>query len=295
MRLHLVANPTAGRGRVPEHVRRLSALLESRGARVTSHLTGGPDDARAHIASLARDALDRLVVFGGDGTLHEVVNAHDLPFPWPVAVVPVGTANLVARDAGMPSPRDTEALATAIEHGTEWPVDLLVTDRGRAVANVGVGLDAEIVRAAKAARRGGSGGYTRWVAPIAKTFVGHVAPEVEATVDGGPPLPGGAVIVQNAKAYGGMFTLCRDARMDDGLLHVFAIRLGRTRDWFRTAVAAWRGDAAGLPHVRVVSGREVTVRSVPTAAVQIDGDPAGETDVTVRVSPGALRLLRPAS
>jgi diacylglycerol kinase (ATP) len=271
MRLHLVANPTAGRGRVPEHVRRLSALLESRGARVTSHLTGGPDDARAHIASLARDALDRLVVFGGDGTLHEVVNAHDLPFPWPVAVVPVGTANLVARDAGMPSPRDTEALATAIEHGTEWPVDLLVTDRGRA------------------------GGYTRWVAPIAKTFVGHVAPEVEATVDGGPPLPGGAVIVQNAKAYGGMFTLCRDARMDDGLLHVFAIRLGRTRDWFRTAVAAWRGDAAGLPHVRVVSGREVTVRSVPTAAVQIDGDPAGETDVTVRVSPGALRLLRPAS
>jgi diacylglycerol kinase family enzyme len=293
MRVHLVANPTAGRGRVPDHVRALSARLEARGASVATHWTEGPGDARRHVASLAPGEVDRLVVFGGDGTLHEVVNARERPFPWPVAVVPVGTANLVARDAGMPPPRRTEALAHAIEAGEEWAVDLLETDRGLAVANVGVGIDAEIVRAAAAARRGGPGGYGRWVGPLARAFVGHVPPTLRATVDGGEPIPCAAVVVQNARAYGGPFTLSGEARMDDGLLHVFAIRAGPARDWFRTAVAAFRGVAQSLRHVRVVSGRQVEVRGETSAAVQVDGDPAGETDVTVRVARGALRLLRP--
>jgi diacylglycerol kinase (ATP) len=291
VRVHLVANPTAGRGRVPEHVRRLAERLARAGASVTTHLTAGAGDARRHVSSLAREAVDRLVVVGGDGTLNEVVNAFPPPFPWPVVVVPFGTANLVARDAGMPSARATESIARAVLEGRGWAVDVLETDRGRAVASVGVGIDAEIVRAASAARRGRSGGYGRWLGPIASTFVGHVAPGIEASVDGGPPIAGAAVMVQNTRCYGGMFTLCPDARMDDGLLHVFVIRRAHARDWFRVVLAAYLGVASRMRDVTVASGRTVEIRSTPSTAVQVDGDPAGETPVTVRVLPGALTLV----
>jgi diacylglycerol kinase (ATP) len=295
MRIHVVANPTAGRGRVPDHVRRLSARLSSAGARVTVHLTSGPDDARRHVAAMAPSDADRLVVVGGDGTLHEVVNAHPAPFPWPVAVVPVGTANLVARDVGMPPARGAERIARAVLEGDLWRADLLQTDRGVAVANVGVGLDAEIVRAASAARRGRLGGYARWLGPVARTFVGHVPSRIEASVDGGPTIDAAALMVQNARCYGGMFRLCPDARMDDGLLHVFAIRRAQRRDWFLLVLAAYRGVAARSRDVTVASGRSVEIRAAPRAAVQVDGDPAGETPTTVRVLPGALTLLRAAA
>jgi YegS/Rv2252/BmrU family lipid kinase len=272
-------------------VRRLAQRLERAGARVTTHATAGAGDARRHVAALGRDAVDRLVVVGGDGTLHEVVNARTAPFPWPLAIVPVGTANLVARDAGMPPARGVDATAHAILEGREWKVDLLRTDRGLAVASVGVGLDAEIVLAASEARRGGQGGYLRWLAPIASTFVGHVAPSVDVETDDGRA-KGIAVMVQNTRCYGGMFTLCPDARMDDGLLHVFVIRKGRPRDWFRMVLDAYRGAAARSRDVSVFRARRVDVRSTPDAAVQLDGDPAGTTPLSMDVLPGALTLLR---
>jgi diacylglycerol kinase family enzyme len=291
MRVHLVANPTAGRGRVADRVRILGARLEDAGARVTTHWTARAGDARAHVATLAPDACDRLVVVGGDGTLHEVVNARPTPLPWPVAIVPVGTANLVARDVGMPLARGVEEVARAVLGGAERKVDLLETDRGLAVANVGAGLDAEIVRAAARARHGGAGGYARWVGPIASTFVAHVAPAIEVSVDGAPALVGAAVMLQNTRSYGGMFTLCPDARMDDGLLHAFVVRRGRPRDWFRMILAAYRGVLDRSRDVTVLSGRTAEVSSRPRAAVQLDGDPAGETPVRVSILPGALTLV----
>src|SRR5262245_64443775 len=128
MRVHIIANPTAGRGRTPRLVAALDAALRARGATVTTYLTAGTGDATTHARTLDPASIDRLAVVGGDGTLHEVVNGKPVPLPWPVAVVPVGTANLVARDVGMPLAPKAEAHARVILEGEPWTVDLLDTD-----------------------------------------------------------------------------------------------------------------------------------------------------------------------
>jgi diacylglycerol kinase family enzyme len=292
MRVHVVANPTAGRGRVPRLVEAVGARLIAAGAAVATHWTRGPGDARAHVAALPPASLDRLVVVGGDGTLHEVVNALPPPLPWPVALVPVGTANLVARDAGLPLRARPDRLARIVLEGRPWEVDLLETDRGLALAVAGVGLDAEIVSAVAGARGGKAGGYARWVRPIARAFLDYSPPDLEVVVDDGPAVRGGAVVVQNTLCYGGLFTLHPRARLDDGRLEVVVFLHASRRDWFRLALEAFAGRVAKDRGVRLLSGTRVVVRSSRPAPVQTDGDPAGETPLSAQVVPRALTLLR---
>ncbi|MCC7138457.1 MAG: hypothetical protein IT460_08545 [Planctomycetes bacterium] len=292
MRVHVIANPTAGRGRTPRLVAALVDALRAQGATATSYATTGPGDAAAHVAGLPDDAADRLVVVGGDGTLHEAVNGRAGPLPWPVAIVPVGTANLVARDAGTPLGGDAASHADLVLRGEPWTVDLLATDRGRTLAVAGAGLDAEVVAAVARVRRGGLGGYARWLAPIARTFSDYRPPRLVAVVDG-RAVEGGAVIVQNTRCYGGLFTLSPTARMDDGRLDVVVLREARRRDCFRMLLSAYAGRLAGDRGVSLLVGTSVEVRAPRPAAVQMDGDPAGTTDFSARLLPRALTLLRP--
>lgn len=289
MRIHIVANPMAGRGRAPRLLADLERALAARGAAVSVHRTSGPGDATAHVAGLPDAACDRLVVLGGDGTLHEVVNGRP-SVPWPVAMVPLGTANLVARDAGLPLRPVAEAHAATVLDGVPWTVDLVGTDRGRTLAVLGVGLDAEVVRAVAEARRGGVGGYTRWLLPIARTFLAYRPPRLRVTVDG-TTVEGGAVVVQNAHNYGGLFELSRDARMDDGCLDVVVLRDAGRRDHFRMLLRAYGGRLHADRGVTVLRGRTVAVDADVPVAVQADGDPAGTTPLRAEVLPRALTLL----
>ena len=293
MKIALVANPTAGRGRVPALVHELAAALASRGAEVDAHFTTGPGDAAAHVAALEPSSCDRLVVVGGDGTLHEAVNGRAGALPWPTTVVPVGTANLVAHDAAIPLRVDAGRRAALLLDGRPWPVDLLATDRGRSLAVVGVGIDAEVVRAVARARAGGIGGYAHWLSPIARTFLRYRPPRLFVRVDGGAPIEAGAVVVQNTRCYGGLFTLSPDAAMDDGLLDVVILRRAGRRDWFRMLVAAYTGGLASDRGVTILRGTSVTVDSPVPVAVQADGDPAGTTPLSVSLLPRGLTLLRP--
>lgn len=295
VRIHIVVNPKAGRGRAQPRAAALARALVDRGAAVTSYETRGPGDAAAHVAGLTETggaAFDRLVVVGGDGTLHEVVNgAGRRGLPWPVAMVPLGTANLVARDAGLSLGAAIEPHVRTALTGVPWTVDLVETDRGRALAVLGAGLDASVVRAVAEARRGGTGGYARWVLPIARTFVEYRAPRLVATVDG-VAVEGGAVVIQNTRCYGGLFTLSPRARMDDGWLDVVVLRGGRRRDHFRLLLRAFAGGLSTDRGVVLLRGRTVAVTSDLPVDVHADGDPSGTTPLSAAVLPGALTLLR---
>ena len=293
MRIHVVANPTAGRGRARTLAHDVEAALRANGATVDLHFTTGPGDAMAYVAALAKDAVDRIVSVGGDGTLHEIVNARPAALRVPIALVPLGTANLVARDAGIPLRADAGTYASIALEGRLWTVDLLETDRGLSLANVGVGLDAAVVRAVAAARAGGVGGYGKWLTPIARTFLDYVPPELEVSMDAGPVVRGGAAIVQNTKNYGGLFTLASDARMDDGSIEVTVLRRAKRRDFFRMLLQAYSSNLDHDQGVTILRGRSVEIRSATPVATQSDGDPFGETPVRVRVAPRSLTLLRP--
>lgn len=299
MRAHLVVNPVAGRGRAGPLADEVARALTARGVEVTLHRTQSADQARAHVAALAVDALDRLVVVGGDGTLRDVVNARPLPLPWPVGLVPVGTANVVGRELRMALGAAPATYALALERATPFEADLLELTRpdgarSFAVANVGAGLDAAIVGAVAMARarRAGQGGYAVWVRPILSTVARFAFPRLLVTVDGARTFEAAAVVLQGAASYGGVFRLAAGAALNAGRLHVSLVE-GRTRrDLLRILTRAALRRADRDAQLRILTAHEVEIRGDRPTACQADGDPSGQTPLRVRLAPRALTLLR---
>ncbi|NWG13078.1 MAG: acylglycerol kinase family protein, partial [Acidobacteria bacterium] len=101
MRLAIIANPSAGGGRVYRRLQRLLRDWPYSGWKVELESTSGPGHAEVLARGLLGDPPDLLAVCGGDGTYNEVVNGIPDP-PFPVAIVPAGTGNVLARDIGVP-------------------------------------------------------------------------------------------------------------------------------------------------------------------------------------------------
>jgi diacylglycerol kinase (ATP) len=301
MRFHLIENPVAGRGDGHALVGQVGAGLRAAGHDVWMHAATSAADMAAHVGGLDVGAVDRLVVAGGDGTLKVVVNALPTQGAPPVGVLPRGTANLVARDCGMPLGGEPARIVAALEQAVPWRVDALRVRHadGReetALATVGAGLDADVVHRVARLRResGGSGGYRRWFRPVADAIRSFSFPVLDATVDDRRLRRGTLVIVQNTLAWGGLFRLSPDARLDSGRLVVTLVKARALRDLVRVGLEALARRVERDRQVRFLPGEHVRIHGARPVPLQADGDPAGWTDVEVRVVPGALTLLRAA-
>ena len=297
MRYHFVVNPVAGRGTSVTLMRGVAEALRAAGHEVSSHVTTAPGEAGPHVASIPADDIDRLVAVGGDGTLREVINGRH-PMPWPVGVIPMGTANLVGREMRMPLTRRTHALAEALLRAEPWTVDLIAMrpeeTQEIALANVGAGLDGELVQTIADLRAAGdgSGGYARWIAPMWNCLRNFDFPRLRVTVDGERTYAAGACVVQNAHNYGGVFELSPDAALDSGSLQVVMIRARTNRDLFRILFSALARRTTRQNDVKCVTGKRVRIEANRGVLLQADGDPVGSTDIDVELLPQSLQLLR---
>lgn len=290
----LVVNAAAG-SVVEEAVAAVEAELAEVGE-VTVATTADADELDA---VLRGRGAQRLVLCGGDGSLHLVLarcRALDID-PGPLGLVPLGTGNDLARNAGLPLD-DPTAAAVRIRDGRPWAVDLLVADDGAVCVNAvhaGVGADAA-ARAEPLKDRLADVAY-----PVGAVVAGVAASGVHAQVrvDGRPVVdePVLMIAVCNGPAFGGGATIAPDARLDDGALDVVvATAVGPVaRAAFGLALA--RGGHLERDDVHAASGREVTIRVPDAGDGGLREDVDGELGDTVsartwRVEPAAWQLLR---
>lgn len=295
MLFHFVVNPVAGRRTSVPYVQQVTEHLEARGLRTRLYVTRFAGDAKDHVQALD-DAVDRLVVVGGDGTLAEVLNGLR-PLQVPVGVIPMGTANLVARETRMPRAEDAEATAKALAAAAPWRVDTMRVQGPEgehvSVATVGVGLDGAIVHAVDDVRQlPGSGGYLRWLAPIADVVRRFPRPPLRIHVDERRTYAGVGCVIQNTRNYGGLFQLSPKARMDSGTLDVMVMKIRARRDILRMLAGGMLKRMHRYRDLCFVRGDRIRIESATRAPVQADGDAAGFTNLSVERLPATLDLLR---
>lgn len=280
-------NPTSGAGRQYGPLRELIARLRAHGIR--PRLYSRRDELDAAVTDRAqRENLVAIVAAGGDGTLLDVLNRHsDLP----IALLPLGTENLVARYFRIP--RDGARVADIIAEGHIECLDVGRVNQRRFVVMASVGFDAEVVRRTHSRRRGhiSQGSYLR---PIFGALREYMHPVLRISIDDDPtPLQARLVVVANLPAYALGLHVVPSAAGNDGFLDVRAFEQGSAYSMMRYLFAIGCRRHEGLPDVVLRRAQRIRIESDEPVPVQIDGDPAGCTPLTIELERALLRLIIP--
>lgn len=302
--MHVVVNPAAGGGRGERAGDAVSSALARIGVRREALRTNGPGDASAIAARLAREGAARILVVGGDGTVHEVANglleqaAAGEAAPM-LAVHPVGTGNDFARTAR--AARDAAESARRAAYG-----EAVRFDAGRAawaggrrffVNLLGFGVDVEVLR--RRARFSRLPGLAQYMAAFASAVVRYRPPSAAIDV-GGEEIAGAVTIAAFTcgRSIGGGFMINPEAEPDDGrldLCHVPALGLLQVAP---LALRAVRGTHGRSKHVAMRRLERAVIRSGGEEPIwfEVDGEllPEPARELRVEVVPGALRVLMPA-
>lgn len=290
----MLVNPAAG----PDGPRRSARLVElARRIGAPVEVTEGAADVTRRARRAVAEGVERLLVAGGDGTVHHAVQAL-AGSPCALAVVPVGTGNDFAAAAGVPADP-----AAAVELAASGPLRRI--DLGRATVGggaaawfstyCGVGFDSEAARHANQEMRFLSG-RTVYLYAVLRTLVTFRPPEVEVEHDGGGSR--GRVMfvtVANGPSFGGGMRIAPEARLDDGLLDLVIVREVGRLELLRVFPKVYGGRHVGHPAVEIVRTRRVTIRLAPGRELELYGDgepmlPLAAGGVAVAVVPGALAV-----
>ncbi len=285
-----MVNETAGAGKA----RRLWSRLRD-------GLTGPTCDWAStrrpgHARELARDAASRgydlVVAFGGDGTVHEVVNGimREERAEAALGIVPAGTGNDIARSFGVPSD-PAEACRVLREKPVLRRMDLARVKDRYFVGVGGAGFDAEVAALCNRWPKYLPGTIT-YVLGIFALLATFNPVEVELALDG-EVLRQRILLVAlgNTQYYGGGMRMCPLARPDDGLLEVVvAGPLGKL-ETIRLLPTLFKGRHILHRLVSCYRAREVSIRSATPLSLQADGEVLGQLPATFRVLPGALPVV----
>ncbi|HEU4334659.1 MAG TPA: diacylglycerol kinase family protein [Candidatus Eisenbacteria bacterium] len=296
-RIRIISNPVSGQGRAARKAREVMLRLVERGCAVEVVETRRAGDAR-RIAGEAR-SVDALVAVGGDGTINEVANGCVPPSGPPLGIIPSGTANVLAKEIGLP--RRPGDLAGVIASGREiaWDAGRIRPGDQRFLLFVSAGFDAQVVHAFHK-RRDGRIRMSDYLAWGVRTYMECPIPKIRVELDGVLAADQAAwVVVSNVRSYGGPIVLTPDAKYDDGRFEVMIQRRRHKADTallFGASVLRWAFDMDARPaDVTCHPARKVRLASADghRVALQVDGDPGGFLPVELEVEPGGIRILGP--
>lgn len=250
----------------------------------------GMSCAESVTTGLAAGGFDRVVIGGGDGTLNAAIPGL-LKAGLPFGIMPLGTANDLARSLGIPF--ELDGAAQVIASARPRPVDLGEVN-GHPYFNVAsIGFSAELAGElkAEAKKRWGKLGYgvaalglLRRARPFIATLIHDGKAERISTIQ---------VSVGNGRHYGGGMTVSEEARPDDGMLDVYSLEV---RHWWRlVALLPWlrRGTQGNWKDVRAFRTTELELRTRRPRPVNTDGELTTETPAVFRLRPAALQVYAP--
>lgn len=287
--VHLIINPKSGYGGRKLLLGDLRAELRRAGYAMTEYTTRCALDATRYARSVVGEA-SAVIVWGGDGTASEVANAlagTDVP----MLPCPAGTENLLATELKITA--NPRGIVDILRHGRVVECDVgRINDRGFMLI-IGVGFDGEVVRRLTATRKGHISHLT-YFWPIWRTFWEHDFPVLKVSVEGREIFHDrGLAFIGNISRYAVGLRICRDARIDDGLLDLVIFSCKRQTGlvlhaaWTLLRLHPLKGDVI---YRRVKSVHIETDRPVPS---QVDGDMGPPTPLDISVLPTRIQLLIP--
>jgi diacylglycerol kinase (ATP) len=299
----LIHNPNAGNGgsgrrRMLDEARRILSLG---GIEADLQETRGPGDATVMAERATREGRQLVIACGGDGTLNEVVNglaAQQNGHRVPMALLPGGTANVLAKEIGLPW--DIPAAATKLVHGEVKEIALgLATplkepSKARYFLSVaGAGPDGMIVYSIDLDLKARVGILAYWWQGAREVFR-YKFPHFRV-VTGENKLDATLVVVGRTKHYGGPFRITDEADLYADQFEMMGLTTQSGFRYLSYLPTLWLGKLRGTEGVHYWKANSIVCEPLDSNPVyaQIDGEPLARLPVEFKIVPRALKLLVP--
>jgi diacylglycerol kinase (ATP) len=294
-RAAVIYNPIArGLSRHRHLLQRTTAVLARQGIEAELIPTIGPGTGGIQARRQIEAGCDLIVAAGGDGTINEIANGM-LHTGVPLAILPGGTANVLAREMRLPI--HLERAATQISNLQP----ACVAAGGLRIGNsaprcflcmAGAGLDAEIVARLNLALKAATGKLAYYIGGLTQVF--RSLREFEVTVDG-RRFEASFALISRVRNYGGDLEIARGASLLRNDFEVVLFRGTISARYLSYLLGVALGSVHRLKGCTVLYGRSITCCQPPGGGIyaQMDGELAGDLPIAAEIMPDALTLLAP--
>ena len=287
--VRFLVNPAAGRGTGRSHLDRIRVLASRHGAGlvVSRKVTDLAEQARR----AAEDGVERLLVAGGDGTMHYAIQGL-AGSSCALGVIPLGSGNDLAGSLGIPPDLDV-AVERAIK-AEPRRIDLLRVGNVFSASYAGVGFDSEVTRFANEVKF--LRGPLIYFYSVIHTLITFEPPRMKVVYDGGT-FEGKVMfaVVNNLPRFGGGMRIAPDARIDDGLLDLVIVREVPKSVLLSIFPKVYGGKHVGHPAVTIVRTRRAEITIDRAMTLYGGGEPIRPLEpgepVAIEVVAGGLAVV----
>lgn len=304
----LIYNPASGRRRHRrfEEIEKAVTILREAGITAEIAATTAPGTARGMAQLAVGQRRDLVIACGGDGTVNEVVNGL-AGSQAPMALLPAGTANILAKELGVPW--DIPQAARLIPGGVIRRIALGIASPPDVNGNspapgelmgryflcvAGAGPDGAIVNGVDEIFKRNAGILAYW-AEGAKQLFRYDFPEMRVR-SGGRERRATIVVVGRTAHYGGPFKITTGASLFEDSFEMVTNAATSRFQYLRCLPALWTGTLRKMKWIDAWKQTEVIVEPLDERMIfaQVDGEPIGALPLAFRIVPNALSILVPA-
>ena len=286
----LLINPVSGNGKAAKLLPAVRQVITGiQNINVQTEIT----KSAAHLCSLAATAHDGdiIAVLGGDGSVRDAYIGLGKRNN-PILVLPTGTANVIARELGLPLDPLNAARTLADFVTVKW--DVATINGSPVLFSASAGLDAEVVRLVSEKRTNTLRSRFVYVPPTIKAVFAYRPEPIIIHADGNR-LPGRFhyFLALNCTRYAGSFIVAEDADPSDGKFDLLALRSTSPFDVIRYVLAGFTGSISRQRDIIRARFSELTVVSTGRVPLQVDGDPFGNLPMKMTLQGDTCSFIKP--
>ncbi|WP_026690783.1 diacylglycerol/lipid kinase family protein [Alteribacter aurantiacus] len=294
--IYFLVNPNAGNGRGERIWQDMKQAVIEEEVPYKVLWSEYPGHFKQLVSSLSFKEQDIVVIIGGDGTVHEVLNA-TIDKKVVLGILPAGSGNDFARALNIP--KDTKKAWQTIVRGRVEELDVGYTGSRWFVTAGGAGFDGEVARVTNAAF------YKKWfnqlnmgslsyLVSVIRVLFSYQSTTVTLMIDGESFTYDRVWLVATANLpyYGGGIHICPGANGREGQFQVCILHGVHKLSAICILPRVLKGSHIGKKGVTIHKGTQVTLQSDRPLTVQCDGEIIEPTPVTYTLYPKAIRVIK---
>lgn len=292
-RVKLIANPGSGDAKEEaQKMKLVTGYLEKNDLKVDVVLTKPKEEATPVARRASKKGYKIIVAMGGDGTVEAVMRGM-IGSKARLGIIPSGTENNIAKSLGIPTDLEEACALIASDSTLKLDIGQVKTKKGKKFnffEMATVGLTATIYPYVNKA----VGGKVSGIKNTAMTlFHQETRPKVSLTFndESKDEVETMLVMVSNTPIFGKNFNVAPEASLQDGLLDISVYPEFSKAELLHYYAAVMDGGYSGNKKVQYYQARKLKIKTSPKLDVMADGVMLGKGTVTIKVRPGALRVI----